>query len=67
MWDNEYLYLYAKVYDEYLVINIAPTDIGAYYRTDSIEFYLNPLVAGSNAGIFKIAILPLIPQEMFKR
>jgi len=58
LWDNEYLYLYAKVYDEYLVINIAPTDIGAFYRTDSIEFYLNPLVAGSNAGIFKIAILP---------
>jgi len=58
MWDDKYLYLFAKVYDEYVVINIAPNDIGAFYRTDSIEFYLNPQIAGSNAGVFKLAVLP---------
>jgi len=57
-WDDERLYLAARVFDEYLVINIAPDDLGAFYRTDSIEFYLDPSRAGSNAGIFKIAILP---------
>lgn len=58
MWNEEYLYLFAKVYDEYVVINIAPNDIGGFYRTDSIEFYINPQIAESKEGIFKIAILP---------
>ncbi|MEN2983817.1 MAG: glucoamylase family protein [Dictyoglomaceae bacterium] len=58
MWDEKYLYLYAKVYDELVVINIAPNDIGGFYRTDSIEFYINPKTAGSQEGIFKIAVLP---------
>lgn len=58
MWDLTYLYIYAKVYDEYVVINIPPYDLKNFYRTDSIEFYFNPQIAGSDAGIFKIAILP---------
>lgn len=58
LWDEKYLYFYAKVYDEYVVINIAPTDIGGFYRTDSIEFYINPKVAGSQEGVFKLAVLP---------
>jgi hypothetical protein len=57
-WDDQNLYLAADVYDEVVVINIAPNDVGGYYRTDSIEFYINPAVAGSDAGIFKLAILP---------
>ncbi|MDK2946362.1 MAG: hypothetical protein PWQ85_1141 [Geotoga sp.] len=57
-WDDENLYLAADVYDEFVVINISPKDVGGYYRTDSIEFYINPQPAGSNAGIFKLAILP---------
>ncbi|WP_053001264.1 glucoamylase family protein [Kosmotoga pacifica] len=58
MWDEENLYMAAKVYDEYLVINIEPTDLGAFYRTDSVEFYIDPSRAGSDAGIMKLAILP---------
>jgi len=57
-WDDENLYISADVYDEYVVINITPDDVGGYYRTDSVEFYINPSIAGSNAGLFKIAILP---------
>jgi hypothetical protein len=57
-WDDQNLYLAADVYDEVVVSNIAPDDIGNYYRTDSIEFYINPAVAGSDVGIFKLAILP---------
>lgn len=57
-WDDENLYIAAEVYDEYVVINISPDDVGGYYRTDSVEFYINPSIAGSNAGLFKIAILP---------
>jgi len=58
MWDEENLYIASKVYDEYLVINIEPTDLGAFYRTDSVEFYIDPSRAGSDAGIMKLAILP---------
>lgn len=57
-WNNEYLYLAARVFDEYVVVNIAPNDLGAFYRTDSIEFYLDPSRANSKAGIFKLAVLP---------
>ena len=54
-WDENYLYLAARVFDEYVVVNIAPDDLGAFYRTDSIEFYIDP---HSEAGIFKLAVLP---------
>ncbi|AZR73764.1 hypothetical protein BBF96_10430 [Anoxybacter fermentans] len=57
-WDDKYLYLAADVSDEVVVSNIAPEDKGGYYRTDSIEFYLDPGRAGSDAGIMKLAILP---------
>lgn len=57
-WDDEYLYLAADVADEVVVINITPRDQGAYYRTDSIEFYIDPGRAGSQAGLMKLAILP---------
>ncbi|MDI3517302.1 MAG: hypothetical protein PWP09_1368 [Thermotogota bacterium] len=57
-WDDEYLYLAARVYDEYVVVNIAPDDLGAFYRTDSIEFYVDPSRANPDAGIFKLAVLP---------
>jgi len=57
-WDDENLYLAAQVFDEYLVVNIAPDDLGAFYRTDSIEFYLDPSRANPEAGVFKLAVLP---------
>ena len=57
MWDEENLYLAARVHDEYVVINIEPTDRGAYYRTDSIEFYIDPGRAGSEKGLFKLAMI----------
>lgn len=58
MWDDENLYLAARVHDEYVVINIEPTDRGAYYRTDSIEFYIDPGRADSEKGLFKLAMIP---------
>lgn len=57
-WDDHYLYLVADIADEVLVTNIAPGDRSAFYRTDSIEFYIDPGRAGSQAGIMKLAILP---------
>ncbi len=58
MWDKENLYIAARVHDEYVVINIEPEDRGAYYRTDSIEFYIDPGRAGSEKGVFKLAMIP---------
>ncbi|MCD6462597.1 MAG: hypothetical protein J7L52_02730 [Thermotogae bacterium] len=57
-WNDEYLYLAARVYDEYIVVNIKPDDLAAFYRTDSIEFYLDPSRENPKAGIFKLAVLP---------
>lgn len=55
MWDDEYLYLAAAVEDSILVANIAPDDLRHFFRTDSIEFYINP---GPDLGIFKLAAIP---------
>ena len=57
-YDDDYLYMAANVADEYLVINIRPEDQSSYYRTDSVEFYIDPQRAGSDAGLMKLAILP---------
>lgn len=57
-WDAHYLYLAADVADEVVVSNIAPGDKTAFYRTDSVEFYIDPSRAGSKTGLFKLAILP---------
>lgn len=57
-YDDEYLYIAANVEDEYVVINIKPEDQSAFYRTDSVEFYIDPQRAGSDAGLMKLAILP---------
>lgn len=57
-WDKSNLYIAAKVYDEYLVSNFGPGAKGGFYQTDSVEFYIDPSKAGSNAGIMKLAILP---------
>ncbi|MFO7882015.1 MAG: glucoamylase family protein [Kosmotogaceae bacterium] len=57
-WDNENLYIAAEVYDEYLVVNFGPDAKGGFYQTDSVEFYIDPSKAGSNAGVMKLAILP---------
>jgi len=59
MWDSSYLYLVCDVTDTILVSNIEPNDIHSFYRTDSIEFYLQPdRFLPSAAGIFKIAAIP---------
>ena len=57
-YDDDYLYMAANVADEYLVINIRPEDQSSYYRTDSVEFYIDPQRAGSDVGLMKLAILP---------
>lgn len=58
-WDKNFLYLACDVTDTILVTNIEPDDIHSLYRTDSIEFYIQPdrFVPGA-AGIFKIAAIP---------
>lgn len=59
MWDGSYLYLACDVTDTVLVSNIEPDDVHSLYRTDSIEFYLQPdRFIPSAAGIFKIAAVP---------
>ncbi len=62
MWDDTHLYLAARVHDEYIVANIEPTDRGAFYRSDSIEFYIDPGRAGSTKGLFKLAMIPFDTQ-----
>jgi len=59
MWDETNLYLVADVTDTILVSNIEPDDLHSFYRTDSIEFYLQPDRFIPDAeGIFKIAAIP---------
>jgi hypothetical protein len=57
-WNEDNLYIAAEVYDEYLVVNFGPDAKGGFYQTDSVEFYIDPSKAGSNAGLLKLAILP---------
>jgi hypothetical protein len=57
-YDDNYLYVAANVADEYIVTNIRPDDKAGFYRTDSVEFYIDPSRAGSVAGIMKLAVLP---------
>ncbi|NLG69908.1 MAG: hypothetical protein GX496_10210 [Firmicutes bacterium] len=61
-WDERFLYLAAEVTDPVVVSNITPDDLKAFYRTDSIEFYIDPARAGSDAGLMKLAILPFDTQ-----
>lgn len=57
-YDAENLYLAADVADDTVVSNVAPDDLQNFYRTDSVEFYLDPSLSGSEAGLFKLAVLP---------
>ncbi len=60
LYDDRYLYLAAEVTDNVIVSNIAPDDLEAFYRTDSVEFYLDPGAQGSGtgAGLYKLAVIP---------
>jgi len=58
VWSADTLYLAARVVDPTVVSNIAPDDLQGFYRTDSVEFYLNPGAGGSQAGLFKLAVIP---------
>jgi hypothetical protein len=57
-WDEERLYLAAEVTDDVIVNNLSPSERGSFYRTDSIEFYIDPGRSGGGAGLFKLAVLP---------
>ena len=54
-YDAETLYLAADVSDDTVVSNIAPDDLKNFYRTDSVEFYLDP---HNDTGLFKLSVLP---------
>ncbi|MEM2878550.1 MAG: glucoamylase family protein [Candidatus Hadarchaeales archaeon] len=59
IWDDEHLYLACNVTDTIVVSNIEPDDVHSLYRSDSVEFYLQPDRFISTAtGIFKIAVIP---------
>ena len=58
LWDADTLYLAADVTDDVVVSNLAPDDLENFYRTDSVEFYLDPSKAGSSAGLVKFAVIP---------
>lgn len=57
-WDEENLYILSDVADSVIVSNIKPEDQRSFYRTDSIEYYIDPIKAGSNEGEMKLAIIP---------
>ncbi len=54
-YDATTLYLAADVSDDTVVSNIAPNDLQNFYRTDSVEFYLDP---DNDTGLFKLSVLP---------
>lgn len=60
LWDSDYLYLATEVKDDIIVSNIAPDDVRDLYRTDSIEFYIDPrrFNPEAQAGVFKLAAIP---------
>lgn len=59
MWNDSYLYLAANVKDNVVVSNISPDDVRAFYRTDSIEFYIQPdRFVESGGGLFKLSAIP---------
>lgn len=57
-WDQSALYLAVDVADEKVVSNLLPGDLGSFYRTDSIEFYIQAPKNDSEATIMKLAVLP---------
>lgn len=57
-WDEERLYLAAEVTDDVIVNNLSPAERGSFYRSDSVEFYIDPGRSGGGAGLFKLAVLP---------
>lgn len=56
-WDEQYLYLAAKVADDVLISNLPPNIKSRYYFSDSIEFYIDTL-RSNGSSIFKLAVLP---------
>jgi hypothetical protein len=63
LWDDENLYFATNVSDEYIVNNLTPEDKSGFYRTDSIEIYLDPEKAGINDKLMKLAIIPFDTQN----
>lgn len=57
-WDEKNLYLAADIADSEVISNILPNDKRSYYRTDSIEFYIDAMRNGLDGEIIKLAIIP---------
>jgi LmbE family N-acetylglucosaminyl deacetylase len=57
--DAENLYFEIQVRDDHVVSNLAPQDIRAHWRTDSVELCIDPAVASPHTlHCFKLGIVP---------
>ncbi len=57
--DLENLYFEVRVHDDQVVSNLAPQDIRAHWRTDSVELCIDPAVASPHTlRCFKLGIVP---------
>ncbi len=60
-YDDEYLYVAVEVMDDTVVSNIAPNDIKAHWRSDSVEITVDPHGPGASENTlttFKTGIFP---------
>ena len=58
-YDDQNLYLGVRVHDQSVVCNIAPDDIRAHWRSDSVEVTIDPSGKSENtSSTFKTGIFP---------
>ncbi|HZL34748.1 MAG TPA: sugar-binding protein, partial [Tepidisphaeraceae bacterium] len=58
-YDDKELFIDVEVSDDVVVSNIAPNDIRAHWRSDSVEICIDPTGGAENTlGCFKVGIFP---------